>query len=164
MTGCTAGLTDQRGVPRLQNGQACDSGAFELDDTSVALVPSATSLKAGQTLSIAGTVTPFSVIPGAPGGTLSVFQGSSLVAVVGVINGHAADWTVTLPVGTYTFFAAFSGARGFVPSTSAPVTVTISPTVPAVGAAGELPSPEAPALLILGGFGLICFAWRRRRR
>jgi hypothetical protein len=164
MTGCTAGLTDQRGVPRLQDGQACDAGAFELDDTSVALVPSATSLTAGQTLSIAGTVTPFSSIPGAPGGTLAVYQGASLAALVAVINGHAADGPLTLPVGTYTFHAAFVGARGFLPSTSASVTVTISPTVPAVGATGALPSPVAPALLILGGFGLVGAAWRRRRR
>jgi hypothetical protein len=163
-TGCTAPGTDQRGVPRLQNGQACDAGAFELDSTSTAVVPSATSLTVGQPLSLAGIVTPFSFIPGAPSGTLSFFNGGILVATVALINGHAADGPLTLPVGTYTVVALFPGARGFLASGSAAVTVTISPTVPAVGSAPEVPSPIAPVLLVLGGLGLIGAVRRSRRR
>jgi hypothetical protein len=163
-TGCTAPDTDQRGVPRLQNGQPCDAGAFELDSTSTTVAASATSLTAGQTLSLASIVTPFSFIPGAPSGTLSFFNGSTLIATVPLTNGHAAFGSATLPVGTYTVIATFPGARGFLASSSAPVTVTISPPVPSVGAAQELPSPVTPVLLILSGLGLAGAVWRPRRR
>jgi hypothetical protein len=162
--GCTVPDTDQRGVPRLQNGQACDAGAFELDSTTTTVGASATSLTAGQTLSLAGIVTPFSFIPGAPSGTLSFFNGTALIATVSLATGHASLGPTTLPVGTYTVIANFPGARGFLASVSATVTVVISPTVPAVGAAQELPSPIAPALLMLGGLGLIGAVWRPRRR
>jgi hypothetical protein len=112
----------------------------------------------------ASVVTPFSSIPGSPSGTLSFYNGPTLMATVTLTKRHAADGPLTLPVRTYTVVSNFPGARGFHGSVSAAVTVLISPTVPAVGAAGELPSPLTPALLVLGGIGLIGAAWRPRRR
>ena len=162
-TGCTAPDTDQRGVPRLQNGAACDAGAFELDSTSTVVVPSRTALTADQTLSLAGVVTPFSAIPGAPSGTLSFFNNGALVATVTLSSGQAADGPITLPVGTYTVVATFPGARGYLASTSPPVTVTVSPPVPATGAGAGVP-PLVPGLVIVGGLGLICAARRRGLR
>ncbi len=161
--GCTASDTDQRGVPRLQHGQPCDAGAFELVSTSTAVGASATSLTTDRRLSLTGTVTPFSAIPVPPSGTLSFFNGSVLMAKVTLITGLAKSGPLTLPAGTYTVVAAFPGAVGFLASSSAPLSVTVSPEVPSVGAAQDLPAPLAPALLVLGGLGLLGAARRRRR-
>ncbi len=167
--GCTAADTDQRGVPRLQSGQPCDAGAFELVSTTTIMVQAVASQTAGGPVPVilGATVTPFSTIPGVPSGTLSFYNGATLLATVPLVNGGADFRSTTLPAGTYTMVARFPGARGFLASSSAPVIVVVAAAVtpvPSVGSAPDLPAPAAPALLVLAGLGLVAAARRGRRQ
>ncbi len=128
---------DAAGNPRLQ-GAAFDIGAFESTGSAVAqAVASTTSLSQNNGLLVA-QVSP-ATGSGAPSGTVSFNDGSTLLGTANLVNGTASyapslDTTVA-----HTLSATYSGDANFLTSTSSPI--NIAPVVPTPAPA---PAPATP--------------------
>jgi hypothetical protein len=155
-----AGGVDQRGAHRPQ-GTHCDIGAFEVVATTTALAAPSTAI-AGQATALTATVTAAQLIPGPASGTVSFFEGTTLLGTATL----AADATATLTTsnltaGTQSVTARYNQTPLFLASTSAAGTLAVATSVPEVGAG--VPWLPAGALLALG-LGLMAAAESRRRR
>jgi hypothetical protein len=71
----------------------------------------------------------------APSGTVSLFDGATALGTQTLANGGASFSVPALAMGVHTLSAVYSGVLGFSPSTSSPVTVTVS-------APGTAPTPD----------------------
>ncbi len=117
--------------------------------TTATLNASATSIPAGQPLTLAAAVyAAFST----PTGAITLFDGqtaigSATLAPNGAANGSATFTTSTLTPGPHTLTAAYSATANFNAATSASVTVTITGTAPVapVASAIMLSSSANPA-------------------
>ena len=102
--------------------------AAPLVSTSTAII-APTQVVAGQSTSLAATVTPVS--GSAPTGTTTFFVGSTNLGAVSLNGGKAtlAIPAVTMPAGTYSVVANYSGSTIDSPSTSTAATLVVSAPV-----------------------------------
>ncbi len=130
----TSGLcpaSDQRGMPRPDNGEAsCDIGAYEYQDP--ATVPTTTALTSSANPSVVGQQVTYTatVAPAPDGGTVSFQDGGSPIGGCGsqpLDSSGRATCQVSYPsTGTHTISAVYSGDPGYVGSSSATVTQTVT--------------------------------------
>jgi uncharacterized protein YjdB len=93
--------------------------------TSTSLNLSATSLKAGQTLTLTATVTPAS--GAAPGGTVTFFNGATSLGNGPLNGGGVAQLAITPAVGSYSITANYGGSATDNSSVSSPsIAVTVN--------------------------------------
>ncbi len=95
--------------------------------TVTTLASSANPIEAGQVLALTATVT--APAGGVPTGSVSFFDGSSLIgtAAINSLTNQAIAFTQSLSVGTHNLTAVYGGAPGFVSSTSAVLSQTVNP-------------------------------------
>ncbi len=155
-----AGGADQRGANRSQ-GTHCDIGAFEVVATTTALTAPSSPI-AGQPTALKATVNAAQLIPGPASGTVSFYEGTTLLgtATLGA-DATATLTTSNLTAGTQTVTARYNQTPLFLASASAAATLAVGTSVPEVGAG--LPWVPAGALVVLG-LGLIAAVEARRRR
>ena len=109
--------------------------------TATSLAASPNPSIAGQPVTLTATVTPTPT--GTPAGTVSFFSGSTLLGTANVNSSGVATFTTSsLPAGTNSITAVYSGNAGFATSTSSGLAVTVAgaPTSTALTAA---PNPAA---------------------
>lgn len=85
--------------------------------TTTTLTPSSTTVVRGDPLTLSAGV------PGADGGTVEFREGSNTLATVPLVSGAAT--TTVYPTGSTSFSAVYSGATGYLTSSSAEVTVWV---------------------------------------
>src|ERR1017187_5556716 len=105
-----------------------------------ASVPDSSSYVSGQTIHYTATVTAAGSGSGTPTGTVSVFDGSTVVCVVTLVAGTGiGTCTFSEPVGTYNLVGTYSGDTQFAGSIAAAVnvSVTASPSATALSASSE---------------------------
>jgi len=92
--------------------------------TTTALTASASSLTAGQTLTLTATVTPASGV--APAGTVSFLSGTASLGSASLNSSGVATLMVTPAAGSYSITASYGGSSIDEPSVSAAVPVTVT--------------------------------------
>lgn len=99
------------------------SGA--LTTTTTTLLANPNPVTAGQTLTLTATVSPSP--SGSPLGTVSFFDGSTLLGTVNLNSSGIATLSLsTLGVGAHSVTAVYSGNAGFATSTSSAISVTVT--------------------------------------
>ena len=127
-----------------------DRDASESDPVALVTIPqvvTATTLQAspnpafaGQPITLTATVVPAPT--GTPSGTVSFFNGASLLGAGTVDSSGIASFTTsTLPNGTLSLTAVYSGNTGSAGSTSTAQSVTITPQTVTATALGASPNP-----------------------
>lgn len=87
--------------------------------TATSVISSLNPSNFGQTVLFAATVTAANAAPGTPTGSISFKDGSTVLATVQLDGaGHASLSTSTLAIGSHTINADFTGANGWLNSTS----------------------------------------------
>ena len=97
--------------------------------TTTSLGSTATSTTFGQSITFTATVAPVAPSTGAPGGTVTFYDGASPIGSASLNQASpdtAAMSTGLLQVGTHTIHASYAGAGGYAGSTSGNVTVTVA--------------------------------------
>jgi hypothetical protein len=98
---------------------------------------------AGQSVTLAATVAPAPT--GTPTGTVSFYDGTTLLGTMAVNSSGIADFIDTsLPVGALSITAVYSGNAGFSGSTSTVVTETVSPATTATATTTTLTASPNP--------------------
>jgi len=115
-----------------------------LASASVSLTASVSSAVFGSSETFTATVAAGTSNGVVPTGSVSFYDGSTLLGSVAVANGSAAFTTASLAVGGHSVVATYSGDTNFSPVTSLPAAVTISALTPAFSLTG------APATLSIG--------------
>jgi len=118
------------------------SGSTSVTTTTTTLVPSPSPAGIGQTVTLTATIAPAPT--GAPLGTVSFYNGETLLGV-GTVNasGVATFTTTGLPTGSNSLSAIYSGNSTSATSTSATVTETVAPLT--VTATTVVLAPNPPA-------------------
>jgi hypothetical protein len=113
-------------------------------DTTTTLTASPNPANQGNLVTLTATVAP--VLPGAgtPTGTVAFFNGGTSLGTGTVSGGVATISTSTLPVGTLSLTAVYSGDAKFNTSTSAPLAETVGPA--ALGTSLALKSTVNPSI------------------
>jgi Glycoside hydrolase family 44/Bacterial Ig-like domain (group 3) len=93
--------------------------------TTTTVMPSATQLTTGQTLTLNIMVAPNSG-SGTLTGSLTLLDGATQIATPALVAGAASYGSSTLAAGNHSFTVNYSGDANFAPSSSAAVTVTVS--------------------------------------
>jgi hypothetical protein len=94
--------------------------------TSTTLTSSAPTAAYGQPVTFTATVLPKAPGAGVPTGTVTFMDGSVVLGTVNVVNGTAQLITSTLARGKHSITAVYNGDAGFLGSTSAVLTETIT--------------------------------------
>jgi hypothetical protein len=142
-----------------------NSIAFVLNGASSAttLTASLLSAPAGRTITLTAVIAPSSAT-----GSVTFFDGATVIASAPVVNGVATAAISTLATGSHSIIARYTGAAGYPPSVSTNVTVRITPL-----ASAGLFSPESqtigsydlPSNFVTGDFngdGFIDLAFERQ--
>ncbi|MGO4213785.1 Ig-like domain-containing protein, partial [Terriglobus sp. YAF25] len=112
--------------PQTNYGAATQTQSFTMTaaPVNVSLTPSSWYASAGTSLTFAAAVTSWSAGPPAGVGSVSFYDGSTLLATIAVdSNGRAAYTTSSLTVGSHTITATYNGANYASGSGSATITV-----------------------------------------
>ncbi len=137
---------DQRGLPRLRNNNSLDIGAYELQDSEKTTTSLAKNTSApityGQSVTFTATLAVVSPGSGTPTGTIKFENGSTVIGTVALNNG-IATLTTTLPAGSNSIKAVYSGDPNFTTSTSGSLTQTVhqAATTTTLTKNRQLPSP-----------------------
>jgi hypothetical protein len=133
--------TDQRGFQRIVNNTV-DIGAVEYQPpgTTTTLTVSSTSVMAGDPIVLTATVTADTPDSNVVQGSVTFTVDGVPVAVVGLSNGTASFSLASLPPGSYTLGAIYSGSVLFNSSTGT-ASETVSPAV--------IPNANVPAGTVL---------------
>ncbi len=120
-------------------------GAVGTTATTTALTASATQITAGSPVTLTATVS----AAGAPvtGGSVSFYNGATLLGTATLTNGAAGLTTSVLPTGADLVSATYSGTTVFAASTSAAITIIVS----AVGTTATTTALTASATQITAG-------------
>lgn len=119
--------------------------------THLALSSSVSSLVFGQAITLTATLNP--ALSGRPAatGTISFFDGTTLLGTAGVSSGTAAYMSSMLSSGTHSIEAVYSGDANFNPNHTAASVITVAALVPAF----SLTSSMATLSLVDGGQGIV---------
>jgi flagellar hook assembly protein FlgD len=96
-------------------------------NTTIAFSASANPSVYGQPVTFTAAVSPVAPGVGMPTGTVTFSIDGTAQAPVALSNGQATFTTATLSVGSHTITAAYGGDGNFNPSTSAPLSLTVTP-------------------------------------
>jgi hypothetical protein len=96
------------------------------DPTTTSLTSSSKSSTFGQLVTFTATVKPVAPGSGTPTGTVSFYDGTTLLGTVSLTNGVAAFSTSTLARGKHSIKAVYSSDADFLSSTSSVLTQTVS--------------------------------------
>lgn len=121
VNGCGMTITtDQRGIVRPQ-GASCDIGAVERIPASVVTVTSSPNPSFfGESVTITVTVSAVEPANGIPSGTVTLTTDSGVLAgALTLSGGKAVITTTTLPVGSHSIMATYSGDGSFESSSGA---------------------------------------------
>jgi DNA-binding beta-propeller fold protein YncE len=121
--------------------------------TTIATIPTATSIIYGQPVTLNASITPTVAGGSAPGGSVTFYDGTSTALTPNSpVASAAASYTVPVPsVATHTYYAKYLGDTNFVASAQAPAASTV-----AVGkATSTLAGPGATTVLAHGITGNI---------
>ena len=135
----------------------------KLTASSITLTLSQTSFQHGTAITLSGAVTPMSGT-GTPTGSVNIQASSTSGEVVGfsLAAGAFSGSTINLPGGSYTVTAVYSGDGMYAASTSAPVSVTVTPENSTVTGSSFVFSPNRmtngietlnPGTSVVLGFG-----------
>ncbi|HSV12655.1 MAG TPA: Ig-like domain repeat protein, partial [Tepidisphaeraceae bacterium] len=91
--------------------------------SSTSLDVSANPVTVGDTLTLTATVS----TAGAAGGSVSFFDGNTLLGSAALVNGHAVFATASLAVGGHSLTASYSGDVQYVASATSAVSLTVRP-------------------------------------
>ena len=145
-------ISEAQAFPRIVDS-VVDIGAFERALATTTIVSSSLNpAVVGQTVDFTVTVSPAKSNAIVPTGTVMFFNGPTVLALnVPLVNGTATFSTSTLPLGSASISAVYSGDLNFANSTSTPLTQTVNlaPTVPVSLAAvvtSTAPAPVASAI------------------
>lgn len=125
-------------VTDIAGNVASASSTFSVlgpQSTGVSLVANPPVMTYGQSVQLSATVTPMPT-----GGSVTFYQGTTLLGVSPVVGGNATLQIVLPLPGTRSLRAYYSGALGYLPASSSPINVTIN-TRPG---AGFLPGVSYP--------------------
>jgi uncharacterized protein (DUF2141 family) len=111
--------------PSSQSDVAEISNSAIATTTTLAISP-ATAVTFGTVMQLTGSVVPPSSGSSVASGTMSFYDGSTLLGVSTVSDGQAAITDNNLSVGAHTLTAAYSGEASFLSSTSSATTVNVS--------------------------------------
>jgi len=96
--------------------------------TTTSLTASASTIRSANFITFTATVSPVPPAVGTPTGTVSFFDGTTLIATVPMSSGQATLITRRLQtVGSHSITAVYNGSAGFLGSTSPAVIVTVTP-------------------------------------
>lgn len=95
--------------------------------TSTTVTPAPNPSVFGQNVTLTAVVTPTAPGAGLPTGTVTFFSNGTSLGTANVVNGTATFQTTTLPTGTPSITATYSGDANFTTSTSSAVTQTVNP-------------------------------------
>lgn len=87
--------------------------------TSTTLTATLSTSVAGQKVTFTATVKAVALGAGTPSGTITFYDGATILSTQALANGRATLATTALAVGNYSITAAYSGSSDFVSSTSA---------------------------------------------
>jgi hypothetical protein len=93
------------------------------DTTVTTLLASATNVVYGQPITFTATVTSGS---GTPTGYVTLYDGGTSMGTITLSGGTGTLIVSNLPVGTHNVFATYSGDANFAPTSSTPITITVS--------------------------------------
>jgi hypothetical protein len=96
--------------------------------TTTTLTTSLTPAPQGQSITLTATVNGTGTSSFTPGGTVTFFDGSTVLGTSTVSGGTATLSTSTLPPGKHSLTAVYSGDTNFVTSTSAPLAQVVTAT------------------------------------
>ena len=98
-----------------------------VDDTTTTLTSSANPSTPGQSVTFTATVAPVRVGGPAPTGTVTFFDGATILGTVALFSGSIATFsTSALTTGSHSITAVFAGDAATAPSTSASLTQVVS--------------------------------------
>jgi len=117
-TTCTVTMSAAASVTATFNSTSTDTTATTLTSS---LNPSA----AGQAVTLTATVT---AISGTPTGTVTFYDGTAVLGTGSLSSGKATYTTSSLPVGSNSITAVYSGTSSFVGSTSSPLIQIVNTT------------------------------------
>ncbi|MFZ0957189.1 MAG: Ig-like domain repeat protein [Candidatus Sulfotelmatobacter sp.] len=123
------------------------SGTVAPSATTTTLTASPNPLGDGQLLTLTATVAP--APSGTPDGTVSFYSGTKLLGTATLTTSGIATLTLTsLVVGTDSLTAVYSGCAGFLPSTSATVSLKVTSSY-------TISAPATPFDVAEGGFVVV---------
>jgi YD repeat-containing protein len=96
-----------------------------LGSTTTKLTTSASTINFGRPVTFSATVAATSPATGTPTGSISFYDGTTLLGTVTINNGSASLSLSTLARGTHTIVARYSGSTGYSTSTSGASTLTV---------------------------------------
>jgi len=99
--------------------------------STLALTPSATAISYGDSETLTATVTASLTGRPTPTGTVSFYDGTTLLGTSVLSDGTVAYTPAALAVGTHTIKAVYSGDSNFNPATSSTTTITVVTVAPA---------------------------------
>ncbi len=137
---------DQRGFNRVVN-VSTDMGAYEhqMPATQTILVSTPNPSTVNQPVAITATVVGMAEGSNTPTGTVTFYDGASVLGTRALNNGSATFVTTSLLAGSHTFTASYAGVsegdHGFAPSTSDPLSHTVTKST-SVSAVASSPNPS----------------------
>jgi len=117
--------------------------------TTTTVTPSTSSPVFGQSVTLTATVAPVSPGAGTPTGTVQFFNGTTSLGTETLASGVATLTTSSLPVGSDSITATYSGDTNFTTSPSTPVTVPVAQatTTTTLTLSNTSPAPYATVTL-----------------
>jgi hypothetical protein len=138
----TASFTSDDGL--FKTGTGTLKGGQEVDkaDVTVGLAADHSTSTYGQTVTF--TITVAAVMPGlpAPGGTVTIFEGSTSLGHATLNGGRATIMTSALTLGTDSIIATYGGDANFAQDSSSPFSVTVNPVLTVTSIAAVSPNPR----------------------
>ncbi|CAM2927583.1 Ig-like domain repeat protein [Saccharomonospora xinjiangensis] len=125
----------------------------QLISTTTTLTSSPNPSVLGQPVTFTATVTPDSPTTATPTGTVSFYDGATLLGTVPLNASGTATFTTTgLGVGAHDITAVYSGDSTFLPSTSTPLTQTVTPgyAVVVLNVSTSSTAPGEPVTFVAG--------------
>lgn len=138
---------------------AATSASFLLTNTQAAttltVAPSATALVYGQPVTVNASISPASVLTGAPAGTVTFYDGATALTPASTVSSAGASYSVSVPtVGSHSYSAQYGGDNNFAPSS-----LTVATSALVVSKANTtLSGPSSPVNLTYGAGGSIAIS------
>ena len=121
LTASYSGDGNLKGATSVAVQETVNPGTTTPQPTFTSLTASPTNVTAGQPVTLTATVS-----PAAATGTISFFDGSSLLANSPLTGGAAIFTTSSLSVGNHSLTASYGGSTNYATSNSSPASVTVT--------------------------------------